>query len=146
MAAGHFENHKCDHIYYKELHAARCMINEMLQVAAAGTRLIVIVDSAAALAALREMTSSDEETARWLEELDARLMRQGVRLTVTWVASADNPADNPSRARPVEPKSEEWWEAQRSAKEPPTWRTPSNLPGYVSEIEEMWHRRFEKSG
>gem|GEM_PF-4462442 len=64
---------------------------------AIGRRLLVVSDSQVVVGALAKGRSSSHSLLRVLRGVAALLLASGLRIHMRWVASADNPADGPSR-------------------------------------------------
>jgi hypothetical protein len=60
-------------------------------------RLLVLSDSQVAVGALSKGRSSAPTLLRRLRAISASLLAGGVQLSVRWIPSASNPADEPSR-------------------------------------------------
>jgi hypothetical protein len=63
-----------------------------------GRRVRVIMDSTVCVGAARKGRSSSPTLLRRMRALAAEVMRAELQLELAWVASANNPADGPSRA------------------------------------------------
>lgn len=61
------------------------------------SRLLLFTDSAAVAGALAKGRSSSRRMLRYQRRISALLLSLGVQLVVRWLASAENPADIPSR-------------------------------------------------
>ena len=134
------------HIYYKEIYAALRLIRAMIETRPQpGTRFVVAVDSAPALGALRLMSSPIADVKGRLAELDEELGRLGVTMLVTWVPTAQNPADDLTRETTLRAIPPEFWLSRITAGDPPGWRVPRNVPLETEDkdIEDMWNSRFE---
>ena len=89
-----------EHIFLKELLAATITI-ERLAKKHASAKIHVITDNTACAAVLRRLASSSKAGCELARRVDNALSASGCTLQVIIVSSADNPADEPSRNRPV---------------------------------------------
>lgn len=87
-----------EHINVLELRALTTAVRWVLSFRQAlNCRLLVLCDSQVVVGAVTKGRSSSQLLLRRLRYLAAMALASGLRLTVRWVASADNPADGPSR-------------------------------------------------
>jgi ribonuclease HI len=87
-----------EHINVLELRALTTAVRWVLSFRqAVNCRLLVLCDSQVVVGAVTKGRSSSQLLLRRLRYLAAMALASGLRLTVRWVASADNPADGPSR-------------------------------------------------
>lgn len=87
-----------EHINVLELRALTTAVRWVLSFRQAlNCRVLVLCDSTVVVGAVTKGRSSSQLLLRRLRYLAAMALASGLRLTVRWVASADNPADGPSR-------------------------------------------------
>ena len=87
-----------EHINVLELRALTTAVRWVLSFRQAlNCRVLVLCDSLVVVGAVTKGRSSSQELLRRLRYLAAMVLASGLRLTLRWVASADNPADGPSR-------------------------------------------------
>ena len=87
-----------EHINVLELRALTTAMRWVLSFRhAVSCRLLVLCDSQVVVGAVTKGRSSSQLLLRRLRYLAAMVLASGLRLTLRWVASADNPADGPSR-------------------------------------------------
>jgi hypothetical protein len=90
--------HAPEHINALEVRAVSTAIRRVLSSPLSSRcRLLVISDSQVAVGALAKGRSSSHVLHRRLRPVSALLLASGIQLYLRWVASADNPADGPSR-------------------------------------------------
>ena len=87
-----------EHINVLELLALTTAVRWVLSFREAlNCRVLVLCDSTVVVGAVTKGRSSSQLLLRRLRYLAAMVLASGLRLTLRWVASADNPADGPSR-------------------------------------------------
>lgn len=87
-----------EHINVLELRALTTAVRWVLSFRhALNCRLLLLCDSQVVVGAVSKGRSSSQPLLRRLRYLAALVLASGLRLSVRWVASADNPADGPSR-------------------------------------------------
>ena len=87
---------------------ARALAKEVIALAAADPsprRLIVFLDSSVCVGAFAKGRSSSFRLNGIIRALSGHLILAGIELVVIWVSSGANPADHPSRGRPLPPPS-----------------------------------------
>eukprot|EP00757_Euglenozoa_sp_SAG-D1_P019453 gene19453-966_t len=96
--AGLFRSLLPAHIFHKELWAAVRGVQRVLEWTGDGCAILLYVDNMAVRGAIRKTHSSNEDANRLLSALFTLLERTGSRISkVEYIASEDNPADEPSR-------------------------------------------------
>lgn len=89
---------RAEHINVLELRALTTAVRWVLSFReAVNCRVLVLCDSQVVVGAVTKGRSSSQLLLRRLRYLAAMVLASGLRLAVRWVASADNPADGPSR-------------------------------------------------
>jgi ribonuclease HI len=89
---------KEEHINVLELRALCTALRWVLSFRSAiGKRVLVLSDSQVVVGAVMKGRSSSPQLLRRLRALSALVLAGGVRLSVRWVRSELNPADEPSR-------------------------------------------------
>lgn len=87
-----------EHINVLEMRALTTAVRWVLSCRQAlNCRVLVLCDSKVVVGAVTKGRSSSQLLLRRLRYLAAMVLASGLRLTLRWVASADNPADGPSR-------------------------------------------------
>lgn len=87
-----------EHINVLEMRALTTAVRWVLSFRQAlNCRVLVLCDSQVVVGAVTKGRSSSQLLLRRLRYLAAMVLASGLRLTLRWVASADNPADGPSR-------------------------------------------------
>jgi hypothetical protein len=96
--------HHRQHINALELHAALLSLRHALsQPNAACSRIFMLVDSSVAYYALWKGRTSSRPIMHVLRQINALLLVSGCSLQCCWIPSSSNPADAPSRLRPLPP-------------------------------------------
>nr|MDZ8103123.1 hypothetical protein [Nostoc sp. DedSLP01] len=89
---------RAEHINVLELRALTTAVRWVLSFREAiNCRVLVLCDSQVVVGAVTKGRSSSQPLLRRLRYLAAMVLASGLRLALRWVASADNPADGPSR-------------------------------------------------
>ena len=90
------------HIFLKEMAAAVWGVSNGME--RRGWRNVcvrLVVDNSAVAFGLRSLHSSNDTARSWMKTLHGRMQAAGCILEICQVLSADNPADEPSRGKPV---------------------------------------------
>lgn len=94
--------HSSEHINALELRAALLSLHWLLSYPSAhSSRVYLLVDSTVALFALWKGRSSSPRLLVILRKISAMLLASGTTLLTGWLPSAVNPADRPSRLKPI---------------------------------------------
>jgi hypothetical protein len=98
------------HINLQEARTIRNLIRELAGVATVPTRYVLLCDSSVCVGAFSKGRSSSRKLNGLLRAMIGHLVCSGISLSILWISTGKNPADHPSRNRPLPPP-----------KSPPTW-------------------------
>lgn len=109
---------KAEHIYYKELRAAVKAILWAAKWCTEPTVVVLMVDNTAVLAGLQNGYSSSQKGNALIRLAWEGVRTSKIRLVLVGVAGEHNPADHPSRFKPVDPAKvaamQHWFEEEIS--------------------------------